>query len=175
MNAAQINAINEAKKNGGRALTTAQVKAVGDDAAMEAATAMLDQFESQIGDVFADYTAELKNTGNKYSLLTQEDIDEHLIYEDFLMVCPMFGEVLELDAEEQHEAIAFWLDEARGQTLEENVADLENTKVEWDKIEEAGDPDDEYVQYQAMITILEYIIEEQTTGVRIPKVSDPVE
>ena len=171
MNAAQINAINEAKKNGGRALTTAQVNAVGDDAAFEEATAMLDQFES----VFGDYTAELKNTGNKYSALTQEDIDEHLIFEDFLMVDPMFGEVLELDAEEQHEAIAFWLDEARGQTLEENVADLENTKVEWDKIEEAGDPDDEYVQYQAMITILEYIIEEQTTGVRIPKVSDPVE
>ena len=135
------------------------------------ANSMLDQFEN----TFTDYTAELKDTGNKYSLLTGADIDEHLIYEDFLMVCPMFGEVLELDDKDKHEAIAFWLDETRGQTLEENVADLENTRVEWDKIEGAGDPDDEELQYTAMITILEYVIEEQTTGVSLPKVSDPVE
>ena len=175
MTPAQINAINEAKKNGGRALTTAQVRAVGDDAAMEAATALLDQFESQIGDVFADYTAELKNTGNKYSLLTQEDIDEHLIYEDFLMVCPMFGEVLEMEADEMHESLAFWLDEARGQSLEENRTDLANTKAELDAAMGLGDPNDEFLSLSAMITVLEYIIEEQETGVRLPTPSTEVE
>ena len=133
--------------------------------------AMVEQFES----TFSGYTEELKQTGNKYSLLTEADFDDNIIFEDFLTIDPLFGEVLELDDDEKNEHLRAWLDEARGQTLEENIADLANTEAEFEQTMEAGDPDDEFAMYAAMVTVLKYVIEEQTTGVSLPKVSDPVE
>jgi hypothetical protein len=118
--------------------------------------------------MMSDYTTELKETGNKYSLLTQEDIDEHLMYEDFLIVCPVFGKVLEMDAEDMDESFAFWLDEARGQSLEQNRTDLDTITTVLDDAMELGDPYDEFLELSAMITVLEYIIEEQETGIRLP-------
>jgi len=118
--------------------------------------------------MMSDYTTELKETGNKHSLLTQEDIDEHLMYEDFLMVCPVSGEVLEMDAEDMDESFVFWLDEARGQSLEQNRTDLDTITTVLDNAMGLGDPYDEFLELSAMITVLEYIIEEQETGIRLP-------
>ena len=119
--------------------------------------------------MMSDYTTtELKETGNKHSLLTQEDIDEHLMYEDFLMVCPVSGEVFEMDAEDMDKSFVFWLDEARGQSLEQNRTDLDTITTVLDDAMELGDPYDEFLELSAMITVLEYIIEEQETGIRLP-------
>ena len=69
MTPAQINAINAAKKNGGRALTTAQVKAVGDEKAFAEATAKRDAWEASIAEAaeYSDETiARVKDWFNKY-------------------------------------------------------------------------------------------------------------
>ena len=74
MNAAQINAINAAKKNGGRALTTAQVRAVGDEKAFAEATAKRDAWDNARAEHMAEMKA--KVAANKYAHLTFEEIED---------------------------------------------------------------------------------------------------
>jgi hypothetical protein len=175
MTAAQINAINEAKKNGGRALTTAQVNAVGDDAGFEEATAMLEQFENEL----VSYTAELKNTGNLYSTLDREYIEEGML-DMMLVVDPFFGEVLERDAENMPEWVAELLENIRAMELEEILKDYHSMREAMDAgeyaIDEDGndDPDGEHAM-ATIIMVLAYVRAEKESGVSLPKESDPVE
>ena len=166
MTPAQINAINAAKKNGGRALTTAQVRAVGDEKAFAEATAKRDAWDNARAEHMAEMKA--KVAANKYAHLTFEEIEDDPVLDDLLRFDPWMEEVLEYDDEDLPEIFVERLAELRAQTVEQNATELAELLSEF-----ADDMGSGY--FVVNNALIPYVLEEQRTGVKLPKVSDPVE
>jgi hypothetical protein len=128
-------------------------------------SAILEAFENEV----SSYTEELQNTGNRFSAMSYEELEEGS-FDIILTVIPFFNEVVE--RAEKDERVQSRLDAFRKLDAD-SVYDIYDAA--FDKVVESNERGEHNIDATLDQIVAEYIYTELLTGVRIPGENDPVE